>query len=447
MSPEQPATTIGQSVGEKLRAARIARHYTQRQLAVPDFSVSYISAIERGQIQPSLRALEILASRLGLTPTDLLPNHDQQEEKLRSSASQTEQNKDEIEFALLEAHLLIMHNNSTEAIAKLDTLAAKDLKPALLLQQRYLQGLAYFKTDQFRRSESILSEAEHIAKDLNATHSLLLILNQLALTYAAMHNYGRALQIHQRCLTLLDGHEKVDPFYSIQVYTSIGHYYIDLEDLDQALEGLTKALTIIDELPPLQAVYAQLCDHYITEKDYQLANLYAHKSIQLNHQDIIKQIKLKLHHYLGHALMQKDANTAWNYITATLQKPDILESGQMQASLMTRKAEWHLAHQELDEAELSARQAHQLGETFGDSIVNAEALIILGRIKYAQDRYEEGSQQVVAGLEMLERLESQEELADEFARYAELLEKIGKEHEAFMYFRRAFQCKKMLGQR
>jgi tetratricopeptide (TPR) repeat protein len=446
MSPEQPATKFGQSVGEKLRAARIARRYTQSQLAVPDFSVSYISAIERGQIQPSLRALEILASRLGLTPTELLHNHDQQEEPLRISASQTAQNKDEIEFALLEAHLLIMHNNPTEAIAKLDTLAAKNLKPPLLLQQRYLQGLAYFKTDQFRRSESTLSEAERIAKDLNATHFLLHILNQLALTYAAMHNYEEALQTHQRCLTLLDGHEKVDPFYSIQVYTSLGHYYIDLEDLDQALEALTKALTSIDELPPLQAVYAQLCDYYIMERDYQLATLYAHKSIQINHQDIIKQIKLELHHYLGHALMQQDANTAWNYITATLQKPDILESGQMQASLMTRKAEWHLAHQELAEAELSAQQAHQLGETFGDSIVNAEALIIRGHIKYAQGHYEEGSQQVVGGLEMLERLGSQKELADEFARYAELLEKLGKEHEAFIYFRRAFQCKQKLGQ-
>ncbi len=446
MSSEQPPTKIGKSVGERLRAARIARHYTQSQLAGPDFSVSYISAIERGQIQPSLRALEILACRLGLTPTDLLPNNDQQEEQLRSSAYQTKKDKDEIEFALLEAHLLIMHNNPTEAIAKLDTLAARALKTPQLLQQRYLQGLAYFKTDQLQRRESTLSEAERIAKDLHATHSLLHILNQLALTYATMHNYGQALQIHQRCLTLLEGHQNVDPFYSLQIYTSIGHYCIDLEDLDQALDALTKALTIIDELPPLQAVYAQLCDYYITEKDYQLATLYAHKSLQVNYQDMIKQIKFELHHHLGHALMKEDVHAAWDYITATLQKPDILESCQMQASLMTRKAEWHLAHQELDEAELSARQAHQLGATFGDSIVNAEALIILGRIEYAQGRYEEGSRQVVAGLGMLERLGSLEELADEFARYAELLEKIGKEHEAFMYFRRAFQCKQKLGQ-
>ena len=55
---------IGQTVGNKLRAARLARKLTQGQLARPDFSVSYVSAIERGQIHPSLRALEIFAHRL-----------------------------------------------------------------------------------------------------------------------------------------------------------------------------------------------------------------------------------------------------------------------------------------------------------------------------------------------------------------------------------------------
>src|SRR5216110_1240866 len=77
MSPEAPSNKIGKSVGEKLRAARVAQHYTQSQLAAPDFSVSYISAIERGQIHPSLRALEILARRLDLSSTDFLPEKSQ----------------------------------------------------------------------------------------------------------------------------------------------------------------------------------------------------------------------------------------------------------------------------------------------------------------------------------------------------------------------------------
>src|SRR3984893_14142204 len=113
--PYEPAhQQMGKSVGARLKEARLAKKYTQSQLAAGDFSVSYISAIERGQIHPSLRALEILASRLGLTATELLPNHPQQQDHLRSPTSLTEQDENETAFTLLEAHLLIMHNNPAE---------------------------------------------------------------------------------------------------------------------------------------------------------------------------------------------------------------------------------------------------------------------------------------------------------------------------------------------
>src|SRR5947207_14568013 len=95
MSPEAPSNKIGKSVGEKLRAARVAQHYTQSQLAAPDFSVSYISAIERGQIHPSLRALEILAVRLGLTSNQLLPNRTSYDDH-DASANLATQDEDEI---------------------------------------------------------------------------------------------------------------------------------------------------------------------------------------------------------------------------------------------------------------------------------------------------------------------------------------------------------------
>ena len=77
MSTDEAHSQMGQSVGAKIRAARQAKKYTQSKLASPDFSVSYISAIERGQIHPSLRALEILARRLDLPSTLLLPESSQ----------------------------------------------------------------------------------------------------------------------------------------------------------------------------------------------------------------------------------------------------------------------------------------------------------------------------------------------------------------------------------
>src|SRR5579864_8133513 len=95
---------MGRNVGARLKEARLAKKYTQSQLAAGDFSVSYISAIERGQIHPSLRALEIFAMRLGLTSKDLLvpqvPDGNN-----GPKASREISNDDEVEWQVLAAQV------------------------------------------------------------------------------------------------------------------------------------------------------------------------------------------------------------------------------------------------------------------------------------------------------------------------------------------------------
>src|SRR5215467_6544108 len=59
-------------LGQRLRQARLARNMTQSEVAQKQFSVSYISAVERGQIRPSLGALEKLAERLEVPLADLV---------------------------------------------------------------------------------------------------------------------------------------------------------------------------------------------------------------------------------------------------------------------------------------------------------------------------------------------------------------------------------------
>src|SRR5438552_2931959 len=159
MSPEQSSGKIGKSVGEKLRAARIALHYTQSQLAAPDFSVSYISAIERGQIHPSLRALEILATRLGLSSTQLLPNRGQAEDRLSDSPDLTARDNDETDLTLLQAQLDIRRDEPLDAITLLEKLSAKRLTRQQQLQRSYYLGWAYFKAMRYQECEYILSDS------------------------------------------------------------------------------------------------------------------------------------------------------------------------------------------------------------------------------------------------------------------------------------------------
>ena len=69
-------TNVGRAVaarvGSNIREVRTKLSLTQAQLAAPEFSISYISAIERGKIRPSLKALSILAKRLDVPLTFLL---------------------------------------------------------------------------------------------------------------------------------------------------------------------------------------------------------------------------------------------------------------------------------------------------------------------------------------------------------------------------------------
>jgi tetratricopeptide (TPR) repeat protein len=448
MSPEQPSNKIGKSVGEKLRAARIAQHYTQSQLAAPDFSVSYISAIERGQIHPSLRALEILAARLGLSSTQLLPARSQQEEQLSPSSSITERDDDEIELLLLEAQILIRQGIAEQAIAQLEQLSPKNLKSLQQLQYYYLLGWAYYKQAQYQECDYTITESIQLAKDLQANYFYERILNLQALAQAAMRNYAQAIQSHQQCLEALDPQQPRDPFFMAQVYMSMGQHYNQLENYPQALEMFHKALALTEEIVTSQgmhAAYLHMSQEYAERKEYELATLYLHKSLQLYHWEKSKHLKNELYYYLGQTLLQQNPAEVPAFLEEAFQKEAYSHDRLTLASLNGCFAEWYFRQQQLDQAEQYAQQACNLSHTTGDTLIRAGILISYGRIKYTQQHNDEGDKHFVAGLEMLERLGYHEELAREAAHYGELLEQSGKVHEAFTYFRRAFQSQRLLG--
>src|SRR5579871_1674682 len=75
------------TLGERLRAARYTARLTQEGLAGERFSKSYISAVERSKMTPSIPALRLLADRLGVTLAYLLG---EEQLTLESSDEQTQ---------------------------------------------------------------------------------------------------------------------------------------------------------------------------------------------------------------------------------------------------------------------------------------------------------------------------------------------------------------------
>ena len=138
MSPDESDSRPGRVVGAKIRATRRALKLTQSQLARPDFSVSYISAIERGQIQPSLRALAILAARLGLSTTQLLAEQTTDGVVHSHTLHKLLQRQEAVELTFLEAEVSLQQGKALQAGEQLQQIATKNLKRQ---QQAQLQNL------------------------------------------------------------------------------------------------------------------------------------------------------------------------------------------------------------------------------------------------------------------------------------------------------------------
>src|SRR5256884_1599553 len=68
---EVPTITEGQEhqepIGARLKRLRLERGFSQRDLSSPGVSYAYISRIEAGARRPSVKALRMLARKLGVT--------------------------------------------------------------------------------------------------------------------------------------------------------------------------------------------------------------------------------------------------------------------------------------------------------------------------------------------------------------------------------------------
>jgi transcriptional regulator with XRE-family HTH domain len=68
----------GQTLGQRIRQARLERGLSLAQVAGGDFSRAFLNQVELGRSQPSTRVLRVIASRLG-EPLDYLLGGDQRE--------------------------------------------------------------------------------------------------------------------------------------------------------------------------------------------------------------------------------------------------------------------------------------------------------------------------------------------------------------------------------
>jgi tetratricopeptide (TPR) repeat protein len=441
MTSQSSFQQIGQSVGTRLRAARVARKLTQGELARPDFSVSYVSAIERGQIHPSLRALEIFAQRLGLSSSDLIEKQTTQVIDRLSVNDESVRSREEKELQFLEAQLLVHRGIADQAITQLHNLILNITTSEQKIKLHYLLGWAYYKLTLYQESEAVLSEALKLVDDEDDYYRVQ-ILNLLGVVYASVQNHVHGLQYQQMCVDWLEKEQPFDRFFVARVYTNIGMHYLYLDKVEEAKQMLEHALSITQELETADQrslMYLKASRYFVETNKYSYAILSGQKSIQLRLEEYSNSLRSEGYYYLGRILLQGDQRNALAYLENVLHNSIVLQDKLTLASVTGNIADLQLKQGNVDQADEHAKRAYELAKPYGDSLITASILMVLGQITYSNRAYNKGDAHFVAALEMLERLEALKELADQSVFYAQLLEGRGKAREALKYYKKAFE--------
>src|ERR1700738_4193234 len=145
---------VAARVGTNIREVRTKLGLTQAQLAAPEFSISYISAIERGKIRPSLKALSILARRLDVPLTFRLEGSPAGAAEARAVGySPTDSGPDQrIDVDLLQAEVLVQQGEYVQAEDLLQPIQAERITTDQVYRLYLLRGQVHLGSGEYQEA-------------------------------------------------------------------------------------------------------------------------------------------------------------------------------------------------------------------------------------------------------------------------------------------------------
>jgi transcriptional regulator with XRE-family HTH domain len=226
--------TRPEAVGERLRRLRIERGFSQRDLSSPGVSYAYISRIEAGARRPSVKALRMLAERLGVTADYLETGSEIGDAEAR-----------ELRLADLELQLRLEGEAPTEELTQL-------LEEALAHADESAAARASIALGSAADAQGMHAEAiEHLERAVGfnfvtaATRPDVYL--ALAHSYSAAGAPSRAVELLERCLEELKAVAPEDTATRIRLSTYLSYALTDLGELTRARAVVSDALFATDE--------------------------------------------------------------------------------------------------------------------------------------------------------------------------------------------------------
>ena len=255
-------------VGARIRSLRTARALTQAQLAEPQYTKAYISMLESGRTRASMKALEHIAGRLGVQPSDLLGGSP-------SPAAP--------QFELLEARRLVEQGDGSDAIPLLEALEEGLTPQDQLVRLRYL-AVAYNLVGQAKQSFPVIERAQRMAELLDDTEEQVRLKAVLAATYAKTYAYEDAARLLRDCIQACEAGAIADPTFHFRRLSDLAVLLTNQRRPKEAMPIYERALEMADQFSDrrsLGTMYAGLAKAHHLQGDVELAIRNNQRSLQV----------------------------------------------------------------------------------------------------------------------------------------------------------------------
>ncbi len=423
---------VAARVGTNIREVRTRLGLTQAQLAAPEFSISYISAIERGKIRPSLKALSILAKRLDVPLTFLLEGSPAGAAEARAVGySPADSGPDQrIDVELLQANVLIHQHAFKEAEQLLAPIQPERITTDQAYRLFLLRGQIHLGVNEFQEAVVDLRSAVSQGEGMNDIEYIERARNLLGKAYFSLYNYTLAMENHQRSNTAIENGFISDPIFALDVYSNLANDYFRLGDLEKAVTFYHRALAALEEMNRDSRGFAQkymeISLSYKTADKPTMARDYAMRSLALYEMRDEQRIVGLTHQRLGKALeRQNDLDSAEEEYKRAITIERELDDEISVSVCLTSLAELLLKRGSVKEARREAQEALKFARSSKDAQTQGQALMTLAQIEHQSGDFAAADKLFAQALEQLDASDAHEIAASAYFRFANLLEQRG----------------------
>jgi len=406
---------------------------TQSEVAQKTFSVSYISAVERGQIRPSLGALERLSERLEVPLADLMRDADAPVNYSYSPSSretQAERLREDTEQRLRNAPLLA-RQGPEEAQRALDSLLEitnRQLTPPDQITLHARLAFCYFELGRGDESRREAQEGMALAERAGDLETRERLRNDLGNAYHLLRNHHLALDQYRSCLDAVEQGVVRDPRFHLTVLFNLGNTYWRLGDANSAIGYLRQATQTLDETrnpEQLGAIYFTLSAAY-AQSDAALSKLYASRSMMAYEDADNERVTARVYNRLGRACAQAgEIDEAVSYLeeahALATRQADPRGAAEAQRSLAAIYVQQHKVE---DAARLVAAAAEEANNS-GDPVAQGETLLVQAQVAEARKQFPEAKQAYEQAIKLLQQTDATQYQTDALFQFSSFLERQG----------------------